>query len=388
MNPYLSLRLFYLFYFAIIGVLTPYFPVFLKEQGLRASQIGLVMAAWPVAKLVGPIFMSNLADRLNKRLFFIQMGALFCAITYLGFFKASGVWSFLLVMFIFSFFRMNILPLGEAIAMEYCEHHQKEYGKIRYWGSVGFIAASFLFGWLIDYFSIHIVLWGMLVIAILQWTSTFSLPPTHNPAQKKEYSLKPFWNKAIIGFLINSVFRVVSFGIYYTFFSIWMHSRGYSSSVIGFCWAIAVLSEVFVMIWFTQLTKRFSLKEIMGWSLVLTVLRWLILGSTAWLPAILFSQLLHAFTFGAYHLAAISYMYQHTPSHLRSTGQAIYTSVSFGLGSAIGFWGLSYLKEYFSFETMFLICAGIAALGLPFTKWFKEQKGMPSPIVGMAADQT
>ena len=104
MNPYLSLRLFYLFYFAIIGVLTPYFPVFLKEQGLRASQIGLVMAAWPVAKLVGPIFMSNLADRLNKRLFFIQMGALFCAITYLGFFKASGVWSFLLVMFIFSFF--------------------------------------------------------------------------------------------------------------------------------------------------------------------------------------------------------------------------------------------------------------------------------------------
>jgi len=388
MHAYLHLSIFYLLYFSILGILTPYFPVYLKNQGLGPAQIGLVMAAWPLAKLVGPIFYSNLADRLNQRRLFTQLGAFFCLLAYLLFFKAHKVLSFVAVMFLFSFFRMNILPLAEAITMEFCERHQKEYGKIRYWGSIGFIASAFLFGWLIDYFSIPVILWGMLAILILQLIGSFYLPASQNPIQKLGYNLGIFWNKAVIGFLMVGILRTTSFGIYYTFFSIWLHSHGYSSTTAGFAWALAVSCEVLVMIGFTHLSDRFSLKEIMGFSLGLAVLRWLILATTSWLPAVLFSQTLHAFSFGAFHIAAVAYIYQHTPSHMRSTGQAIYTSTSFGLGSLIGFWGLSYLKEYFSFETMFLICAGIAALGFLFFPWFQEKEKAPSPIVGMGLESS
>lgn len=386
MNPYLALRLFYFFYFGTLGVLVPYFPVLLKHYNLKPSQMGLVMAAWPIAKLITPIFWSRLADRLNKRNLFMQVGSLLCLLSFLFFFKTTEFRGFLAIMFLFSFFRMVLLPLIDAAALEYCETHRKEYGKIRYWGSIGFIAASFLFGWLIDYFSITIILVGISVILLLQMVAIFNLPRSNVMIQQKEatFNLGFCWKKAVIGFLIASVLRSVSFGTYDIFFSVWMQSNGYSSAVTGFCWALAVSSEVVAMIYFARLSTKFSLKILMALGLICMSLRWLILSTTAWLPAILFEQTLHAFSFGVYQLAAVAYMYQHTPAHLRATGQAVYQTISFGVGSVLGFWGLSVLKEYSSYEEMFLICAVIAAIGLCFIPWFQEKskEKIPEEPVG------
>lgn len=369
MGPFLSLRLSYFFYFSLVGVLLPYFPLYLNRLGFRPSQIGLIMAAWPAAKLIMPIFWSNLADRLNKRNLFVQIGVVCCLFSFLGFFKVGSVWGFLAVMFIFSFFQMGLLPLVEALSMEFCLSHHKEYGHIRYWGSVGFIAGSFLFGWLIDYFSIHIILWGMLVILLFQMVAAICLPVSRTFSQQEKYSPRIFLTKPVVGFLAASLFRAISFGAYYIFFSIWLEAHGYSPAVVGFAWALASVCEVLAMVWFPRVHPRFSLKEILGTGLVLTSLRWLILATTSWLPAILLAQTLQALTFGTYHVAAVSYMSQHTPPHLRSTGQAVYASISLGLGSAIGFWGFGYLKNFVSFENLFLICSGIAALGLIFVKF-------------------
>ncbi len=384
---YFSLRLFYFFYFSIIGILIPYFPLYLKALGFKPIDIGLVMAAWPLAKLLTPIFWSSLADRLGRRLLFIQVGALFCVLSYLPFFKIWGVWGFVAIMFLFSFFRMGILPMVEAISMEYCETHKKEYGQIRYWGSIGFIFSSFFFGWLIDHFSVHIVIWGMLGMLILQMMTVFYFPQTGIVLAKKEQNLKIFLDKKILSFLMICFLRTVSFGAYYGFFTIWMNEKGYSSTTIGLSWALAVFCEVLVMAHFGFFAKRFSLKTIVGVGDSLTVIRWLILAATAWLPAILFAQTLHAFTFGAFHIAAVAYMYQHTPASMRSTGQAVYTSVSFGLGSTVGFWLFGYLKDFVHFETMFLVSAGIAALGIPFIKWFEEKKGASIPIIRAIPDK-
>lgn len=376
MSPYLALRLFYFFYFGTLGVMVPYLPVLLKQHHLKASQIGLVMAAWPLAKLVAPIFWSRLADRLNKRNLFMQLGSLLCFISFLLFFGMQRFHGFLAVMFLFSFFRMVLLPLIDTAALEYCETHRKEYGQIRYWGSLGFVTASFLFGWLIDHFSIVVILWGISAILLLQMGAVFHLPRSVVAVQKREeirFDLGFCWQKAIVGFMIASLLRSVSFGTYDIFFSIWMGKAGYSASMIGFCWALAVMAEVVAMFYFARLSARFSLKALMTLGLFSMSLRWLILATTSWLPAILFEQILHAFSFGVYQLAAVAYMYQHTPSHLRATGQAVYQTVSFGMGSILGFWGLSLLKEYLSYEMLFLICSGIAALGLCFIPWFKEK---------------
>ena len=384
---YLSLRTFYFFYFSLIGVLLPYFPLYLQSLGFKPFDIGLVMSAWPLAKLVTPIFWSSLADRLGKRLEFIQVGGVLCLLSFLPLFKIWGVWGFFLAMFLFSFFRMGVLPMVEAIAMECCETHKKEYGKIRYWGSIGFIAASFLFGWLIDQFSIRVILIGMPLILFFQMITSFCFPKGSAPSTEEKQTLKIFANKAVLSFLMICFLRTVSFGAYYGFFTIWMKSHGYSSTMTGFAWALAVVCEVLLMAYFSRLNRIFSLKEIVGFGDVLTVARWLMLAATAWLPAVLFAQTLHAFTFAAFHIASVAYMYQHTPPHMRATGQAVYTSVSFGLGSFIGFLLFGYLKDWVSFDTLFLIGAGISALGIPFIRWFEEKPGAKVPIIGAMPDR-
>ncbi|MDP2600723.1 MAG: MFS transporter [Deltaproteobacteria bacterium] len=384
---YRSLRSFYFFYFSLVGILIPYFPLYLQSLGFKPFDIGLVMAAWPLAKLITPVFWSQWADHLGKRLTFIQVGGVLCLFSFLPFFKIWGVWGFFTVMFLFSFFRMGVIPMVEAIAMECCETHKKEYGKIRYWGSIGFIVPAFLFGWLIDRFSVRVILTGMLVILVFQTITAFYFPRGSAHLTKEKRTLKIFVNKAVLSFLMICFLRTVSFGAYYGFFTIWMKSHGYSSTTVGFSWALAVVCEVFVMAHFSRLHRLFSLKKIIGFGDVLTVVRWLILAVTAWFPAILFAQTLHALTFAAFHVASVAYMYQHTPPHMRATGQAVYTSVSYGLGSFVGFCLFGYLKDIVSFDMLFLISAGIAALGIPFVRWFQEKPGAKVPIIGVMPDR-
>jgi PPP family 3-phenylpropionic acid transporter len=126
-------------------------------------------------------------------------------------------------------------------------------------------------------------------------------------------------------------------GVYYTFYSIYLVDHGYSKGAIGWLWSVGVLCEVLVFLWMPRLVASVGLRNILLVSFLLATLRFFLIGFGAqWLAVIVFAQMLHAASFGSFHAASVAVIHQFFRGRHNAKGQAIYTSVSFGLGGTIG----------------------------------------------------
>ncbi|MEA3302480.1 MAG: MFS transporter, partial [Pseudomonadota bacterium] len=141
---------------------------------------------------------------------------------------------------------------------------------------------------------------------------------------------------------------------------------GYTKSIIGGLWAVGVAAEVAVYIFFMhKLLQAFSSKNLLLWCLFLAALRWVLIALFSdYLLVLIFSQLLHAATFGAFHSVAIDFVHHKFPQHLQGRGQALYSSVSFGVGGTLGSLSSGYLWESSGATATFLIFAASAVLAM------------------------
>ena len=136
---YPQLSSFYFFYFAVLGVFVPYWPVYLKSLDFSAAQIGELAAVLMASKLISPYFLSWFSDHIGKRLIIIQLSTIFSILIFAGILQFQGFWWFVAVMAAFGFFWNASLPLYEALTLNHTEGDSSRYSHVRLWGSVGFI---------------------------------------------------------------------------------------------------------------------------------------------------------------------------------------------------------------------------------------------------------
>ncbi len=216
------------------------------------------------------------------------------------------------------------------------------------WGSIGFIATVGALGVAVDHEGPHAVLPVLLVIYAGIWLASLTVrDPCPAPHAEAEGSL---WSvvrqPALLAFFAACFLMQVSHGPYYTFYSIYLEDHGYSKTLIGQLWALGVIAEVFVFLQMHRLLSRFGALPVLLSSFFLAALRWLLIG---WLPeslpVLLGAQILHAATFGAFHASAIHLVYHYFPGRLQGRGQALYSSLAFGAGGAVGSFGSGLLWE-------------------------------------------
>jgi PPP family 3-phenylpropionic acid transporter len=164
-------------------------------------------------------------------------------------------------------------------------------------------------------------------------------------------------------FLLCAFLMLVSHGAYYGFFSIHLAQLGHGGSFIGVCWALASTAEVVVMINSPRLFARFSFKRVLAVSFAVAAIRWGILYVAQSAMVILASQLLHAVTYGTFHMAGILYMDQLAPASDKTLGQALNNAVTYGLGLTVGFFVSGALYESGNSSALFLFSAGVALTG-------------------------
>ena len=140
--PYVRLSAFYAFYFSTLGLLLPFWSVYLDDIGYSASRIGVLLGAMLGLKIIAPYVWGQLADHLGHRLPVIRLAAVLAAAAFLVVPQVSSFWPLLLVIVVFAFFWNAALPQFEAITFNYLRDEADRYGQIRLWGSVGFIIAS------------------------------------------------------------------------------------------------------------------------------------------------------------------------------------------------------------------------------------------------------
>jgi PPP family 3-phenylpropionic acid transporter len=366
--PYWRLSAFYLFFFAALGGLLPYWGVYLRDLGYGPGEIGSLMAIIAATKIVAPNLWGWLADRRGERLPVVRTGAGLAFVLFLGVFVVEGFWALAAVMALFSFFWNAALPQFEANTFNWLGSARERYSRIRLWGSVGFILTSALLGPLLELLGSRALPVFLALLYLGLWGASLAARPAPDRGEAtggdgpiRAVLRQPHvWSLLLVCFLMQA-----SHGPYYAFFSIFLQDHGYGGAAIGGLWALGVVAEIGVFLAMQRLLPRFGALRLLLASLALTALRWLLIAAFVDQPAVLLAaQTLHAASFGLYHAVAIALVDRFFTGRHQGRGQAFYSSLSFGAGQAAGSFAAGLVYGAAGGAAAFAAAAAVATIAL------------------------
>ncbi len=367
---YWRLSGFYFFYFASLGALIPYWGLYLKSLGFGVAAIGELVAIIMATKIIAPNVWGWLADHGGRRMRLVRIACLLTPLTFAGVFFWYGYWMLALITTLFSFFWNAALPQFEATTLNHLGADSHRYSSIRLWGSIGFIIAVAGLGGVFERTGTGILPTILLALFAGIWISSLLVPEHAAPHPHVEHEplRKVLAQPAVVSFLLVCFLVQASHGPYYTFFSLYLEAHGYSESAIGQLWALGVVAEIGVFLKMHDWLPRFGARSLMLIATVLTALRWLLIALFVEYVGIMVSaQILHAASFGVYHAVAIHLTHQLFTGRHQGRGQALYSSVSFGAGGAVGSLIAGYLWAGVGAQWMFAVAAATAALAALIT---------------------
>jgi PPP family 3-phenylpropionic acid transporter len=320
-GAYWRLSSFYFLYFACLGVLMPYWSLYLEAIGLEASAIGVVLAAMAATRIVGPNCWGWLADRSGRRVEIIRIATVLAALCFAGLFPGITFGWLVLVVVLHTFFWNAILAQYEAITLASLGSAVHRYGQVRLWGSVSFVLAVLAAGLVFDRVSVAYLPWVMLPPLALLAAGSFAIRDPGAGMRDRE----------------GAGFRELLRSRVLWAFSLLLDRHGYTRVAIGWMWALGVLAEVVLFAFAHRLLTRFDLRQVLLGSLLLAVARWLMIAFATSSPVMLaLAQCLHAATFGSFHAAGVELVRRHFGPQHGGQGQALYSAFSFGAGGALG----------------------------------------------------
>lgn len=362
-----QLSLFYALFFALVGCSMPYWGLYLQHLGFDHQEIGALIAAFSAVRIFAPNLWAWWSQSFQSPLRMVRVAGTLTAVCFSAIWIAEGFWQVLAVMALYGFFWSAMLPQYEVITMRATANCVEKYSRIRLWGSVGFIVTVALLGWSFDFTGIGLLPVVMLLLMLGIIANSYGLPDQPGSSRQAGQGhglLANIRQPAVLAFLLMNLLLQVSHGPLYTFYSIYLQELGYSALAIGGLWALGVIAEV-VLFWQIRLLLRWtSLRRWMLISLAVTLVRWLMiawLADSVWMMTL--AQLFHAFSFAMLHAVGIRYVPVLFPDNLQGRGQALYSSVGFGVGGALGAW-LSGLLWQAGGQAAFLMAAVAALLAL------------------------
>ncbi|MFT4021900.1 MAG: MFS transporter [Acinetobacter sp.] len=363
---------FYFFYYAVVGTFMPFWSLYLQKQGFDFQQIGILSSLAIITRFFAPMIWGWIADRSGKRMLLVRIATCMEACIWFAIFVLPNSFQAIAgLMLIFSFFQNAILAQFESVTLFWLGKEKTEhYGKIRKWGSVGFIVAVFGVGAVLDIISVEklpIILLGLSLLTCY-WAFIIAEPQTTRLVRQK---LTPLWpvlnNRMIIAFFIIEFILLLSFAPFYSFYSNYLNLHGYSTGLIGFLWAIGVIAEILMFAKAAIFLQRMSWRFLVILCLCLTSLRWLVVGlfpEQLWLQLLV--QTIHAFSFALFHVIAMKVIFQNFQADLQGRGQAIYSTM-WGLGVALGSLLAGHYWSIISGEIVFVVASVVVLMAIPFT---------------------
>lgn len=326
---------------AIIGTNIPYLPVWLDWAGLTASEIAVITATPLLVRVVVTPIIAFAADRAGDHRKFLIGLSWTGLVGLLALAQARGFWPILFWMLLFSLAWTTIMPLTETVAMSGVKAGGLDYGRMRLWGSLSFIAASFIGGWVIENLGAASAIWLVVIGAALTAAAAHGLtrpiglgqsraatgPPRLSPADAASLlRSRPFQIFLVAGGLTSATHAV-----FYTFGTLHWRDVGLSTGWSGTLWAISIVAEVALFAYSAAVVRRIGPVELIALGAGAAIIRWLAMGFDPPLALLVPLQLLHALTFGATHIGAVHFISRAVPETQTGTAQALYASMTGGI---------------------------------------------------------
>lgn len=359
-------------YFAHIGFFNPYLPLWLKDLGLPLVTISALISLQSATRLFAPYFWGMLSDRTGERVRLLRWSAFAALVSSLGLWWSGGgvLWLSLVLLFMFTNTSV-MMPMSEAamahLVSQGGSFDSRRYGRVRLWGSVGFLITVFATGVWFERFGLsHFPAWTLATLAAMV-ACTWMLPnvreDTHSATQA-HVPVGPVLRQPVVRwFFASTFFHVQAHMVMYLFLSLLLDAHGYSKSTIGMLWALSVVVEV---VWFFYQGRWLPRWPLTAWlvacALVMVVRMGITGAGVAWLGWMVLAQLLHALTFAAHHTACIGLISQHFPGRLRGRGQALYTILAYSIPGLIVGLGGGGVASRWGLEWVFYLAAISSAL--------------------------
>ncbi|AVN23787.1 MFS transporter [Acinetobacter pittii] len=369
---------FYFFYYSIVGTFMPYWNLYLQDQGFNYQEIGVLSSIAIVTRFFAPLVWGWIADKSGRRMLLVRIATWMESCIWLAIFIVPNTFqSVALLMLIFSFFQNAILAQFEGVTLFWLgDQKAKLYGKIRKWGSVGFIVGVFTIGAILEIVHISMLPILLLIIASLAfiWSFTIREPDSAPTSQKYLEPLLPVLKRpTVAAFFAIEFILLFSHAPFYSFYSNFLKSLNFSTTEIGFLWAMGVFAEIFMFSIASKIFQRFSWRSLVIVCLLVTSIRWMLVAVFShYFIGQLFAQCLHAFSFGLFHLIAMRVIFQNFSAGQQGRGQALYSTM-WGLGVAFGSVLAGHFWKILSGELIFMCASVVVLLGLCFVKWLPKQ---------------
>jgi PPP family 3-phenylpropionic acid transporter len=338
-KPAARFAAFYFVFFAYVGAYSPYIALYLDARGFPAAQIALILALPHVARIFVPAFWGWLADRTGWRRAIVVAA---CASPVAGFAllpSARGLSEVLIVFGAMGLVSAAALPVVEAMTLASIAGEPGRYGRIRLWGSLGFVAAVLGTGALLDTSPAQALIPVIVALAFGALACACALPSSRGraPEGNSPPLLGLLQRADVAGLFVACFCMTVAHGALYTFYTLYLVEHGYSTSLAGLLWTLGVLAEIAVFAWLPALMRRFGLREILIASFLAAGLRFVAIGwGVDSLAVLVAAQLLHAATFGTFHAASVAAVNRVFTGALQVRGQALFASLAYGLGGSAG----------------------------------------------------
>lgn len=367
MFPYWRLSAYYFAYFAFVGAFSPYFTLYLQSLSLSAADIAILMSLMQVMRVLAPGLWGWMAERFGVRLPIVRASALLSLAGFSLFFYLDSFAGLFAAMALMSFFWSAALPLMESVTFAHLGADAHRYGSIRVWGSVGFVVAVLVLGYALDRLPVATLLWVIATVLLGILGCAVAVPDVGGAGEHREsVSLRATLARSEVRALLGACFLMAAaHGALNVFYSIYLVEHGYGKAVVGWMWTLGVLAEIAVFMLMPRISRQWTMRGILLFSFAVAALRFVLIGwGVGSMPVLVFAQLLHGVTFGAYHAAAIAMVNQWFPGRLQSHGQALYGSLSFGAGGMVGGLASGYTWEVLGSAWTYTLGAGFALAGL------------------------
>ena len=338
-TPRQRLSIWYFWYFAHVGAFTPYFTLYLESLGITAALIGLMMSAMLAMRVVAPLLWGVIADRQGRKAPIVRLTVSLAAACFAILLLSRDVLPIIVALVTMAFFWSASLPLVESLTLAQLAGVTEQYGRIRLWGSIGFIAAVLMVGGWLDHAALDSLLWIDLGILLALAGSAWTLadPAGAVVPTRRRVAWLEMLRPDVVALLLASLLMAAAHGPFYVFFSIHLVGHGYGKTLVGMLWSLGVVAEILVFIAMPRLLAWTSAQHLLIASLALAVVRFAMIGWMAdSVSALIVAQLLHGATFGAAHAAAVALLNQSYPAAMQARAQALYGSLSVGGGGMLG----------------------------------------------------
>jgi PPP family 3-phenylpropionic acid transporter len=258
-----------------------------------------------------------------------------------------------------------VTPIGESLLLKHLHHADgldtRKYGRVRLWGSVGFIVSVMVFGVVLQATGIAALpLFTLGLFVLLAWAA-WRLPAQAEgtSAARERLPVGPVLRRPEVRwFFAGVMLTVLAHTALYAFFSLYLDRLGYGKPAVGALWAVSVAAEI---AFFALAGRYFARIDEYRWlvaAALLTALRFAVTAAFGDVPAVLVAaQLTHAVTFAAQHMACTSLIARYFPDRLRTRGSALYSTLGYGVPGVLGGVAGGLLSERYGLTAVFWAAA-------------------------------